>query len=237
MEIAIKGFVEMSMLDWAGKIASTLYLPYCNLRCPYCHNSGLVLNPEQYSSIPVEIVMDYFIRRKDWIDGVCLSGGEPCMYEDLPDFIRRLRNAGIKVKLDTNGSFPDMLQRLMDEKLIDYIAMDIKSLLDNNLYAQATGVKDEGIIERIRKSIEIVMNSGVDYEFRTTVVPTLHTKETLAAMAESIKGAKKYVLQSFVPNNTLDPEYLKITPYTDEQIQEMQQAVSPYVQKCVLRGV
>ncbi len=237
MEIAIKGFVEMSMLDWAGKIASTLYLPYCNLRCPYCHNSGLVLNPEQYSSIPVEIVMDYFIRRKDWIDGVCLSGGEPCMYEDLPDFIKRLRNTGIKVKLDTNGSFPDMLQRLIDKKLIDYIAMDIKSLLDNNLYAQATGVKDEGIIERIRKSIEIVMNSGVDYEFRTTVVPTLHTKETLAAMAESIKGAKKYVLQSFVPNNTLDPEYLKITPYTDEQIQEMQQAVSPYVQKCVLRGV
>ncbi|MDI6782095.1 MAG: anaerobic ribonucleoside-triphosphate reductase activating protein [bacterium] len=236
MEIAIKGFVEMSMLDWEGKIVSTLYLPYCNLRCPYCHNSGLVLNPEQYSTIPVEIAMDYFVRRKDWIDGVCLSGGEPCMYEDLPDFIRRLRNIGIKIKLDTNGSFPDMLQRLIDEKLIDYIAMDIKSPLDTRAYTQASGVKDEGMVERIRKSIKIIMDSRIDYEFRTTIVPTLHTKETLAAMAESIKGAKKYVLQAFVPNNTLDPEYLKITTYTDEQMQGIQQAVLPYVQRCLLRG-
>ncbi|MEK7275353.1 MAG: anaerobic ribonucleoside-triphosphate reductase activating protein [Candidatus Desantisbacteria bacterium] len=235
--IVIKGFIEMSMLDWEGKMVSTLYLPYCNLRCPYCHNSGLVLNPEQYHSIPIEIVIDYLIRRRDWIDGVCITGGEPCMYEELPDFIRRLRDTGIRVKLDTNGSFPDMLQSLIDESLIDYIAMDIKSALDDKSYAQAAGIKDENIVERVRKSIEIIMNSGVDYEFRTTIVPTLHTKETLTAIAESIKGAKQYVLQAFVPNNTLDPEYLKITPYTDEQMQEIQQVVLPYVQRCVLRGV
>ncbi|MBI4777303.1 anaerobic ribonucleoside-triphosphate reductase activating protein [Candidatus Desantisbacteria bacterium] len=233
--IAIKGFIETSMLDWEGKIVSTLYLPYCNLRCPYCHNSGLVLNPEQYTTIPIEIVMNYFVRRKDWIDGVCLSGGEPCMYEDLPNFIKRLRDIDILIKLDTNGSFPDMLQKLLDERLIDYIAMDIKSPLDSKSYAQASGVKDE-IVGSVQRSIEIIMNSRIDYEFRTTVVPTLHDTETLVSMAESIKGAKKYALQAFALKDTLDPAYLKITPYTDEQMQDMQQAVLPYVQRCVLRG-
>jgi pyruvate formate lyase activating enzyme len=243
--ITIKGVIETSMLDWEGKIVSTLYLPYCNIRCPYCHNSGLVLNPEQYHTIPIEIVIDYLIRRQGWIDGVCITGGEPCMYEDLPDFIRRLRGVGSLIKLDTNGSFPDMLQSLINDKLeacptnerlVDYIAMDIKAPLNSKSYAQASGVKDK-IVESVQKSIEIIMNSGIDYEFRTTVVPTMHTKETLVAIAESIKGAKKYALQAFVPSNTLDPKYLEITPYTNEQMQDMQQAVLPYVQRCVLRGV
>ncbi|MBI4753654.1 anaerobic ribonucleoside-triphosphate reductase activating protein, partial [Candidatus Desantisbacteria bacterium] len=222
-------------LDWDGKIVSTLYLPYCNLRCPYCHNSGLVLNPEQYTTIPIEAVLNYFVRRKDWIDGVCLSGGEPCMHEDLPDFIRRLRNIDILIKLDTNGSFPVMLQRLLDERLVDCIAMDIKAPLD--IYAQMTGINDEEIGERIKQSIEIIMNSGIDYEFRTTVVPTLHTREILVAMAGLIKGAKKYALQAFVPNDPIDPEYCSITPYSDDQMQDMCQAVLPFVQRCVLRGV
>ncbi|OIP37301.1 anaerobic ribonucleoside-triphosphate reductase activating protein [Candidatus Desantisbacteria bacterium CG2_30_40_21] len=235
MTIIIKGFIEMSMLDWEGKIVSTLYLPNCNLRCPYCHNSGLVINPEQYDTIPFETVRDYLMRQQGWIDGVCISGGEPCLYEDLPDFIRGLRNAGALIKLDTNGSFPDMLQRLFDERLIDYIAMDIKAPL--NTYALLTGIRDEAIEERIKQSIRIIMNSGIDYEFRTTVVPTLHTKEILVAMAGLIRGAKKYALQAFVPNNPIDPEYRKITPYSDVQMQDMQQAVLSYVQRCVLRGV
>ncbi|MFH1860625.1 MAG: anaerobic ribonucleoside-triphosphate reductase activating protein [bacterium] len=233
--ITIKGFIEMSMLDWEGKLVSTLYLPHCNLRCLYCHNSGLVLNPEQYNTISFETVKNYLIGQQDWIDGVCLSGGEPCMYEDLPDFIRQLRDIGVLIKLDTNGSFPDMLQRLLNERLIDYIAMDIKSPLDT--YAQMTGINDEKIGERIKQSIRIVMDSRVGYEFRTTVVPSLHTKEILMTMAESVSGAKKYVLQAFVPDNALDPEYLKIIPYTNDQMKDIQQTVSPYVQKCVLRGV
>jgi len=222
------------MLDWEGKIVSTLYLPHCNLRCPYCHNSGLILNPEQYKTIPFETIRDYLIKQQGWIDGVCLSGGEPCMYEDLPDFIRRLRDENVLIKLDTNGSFPEMLQKLLDMKLIDYIAMDIKSPLDT--YAQMTGIHDEKIGERIKQSSRIVMDSRVDYEFRTTVVPFLHTKEILVTMAESIKGASKYALQSFVPRDPIDHEYLKITPCTNEQMRDMQQAVLPYVQRCVVRG-
>ncbi|MBU0701050.1 anaerobic ribonucleoside-triphosphate reductase activating protein [bacterium] len=234
MMITIKGFIETSMLDWEGKIVSTLYLPHCNLRCPYCHNSGLILNPEQYKTIPFETIRDYLIKQQGWIDGVCLSGGEPCMYEDLPDFIKRLRDESVLIKLDTNGSFPEMLQRLLDMKLIDYIAMDIKSPLDT--YAQMTGINDEKIGERIKQSIRIVMDSRVDYEFRTTVVPFLHTKEILVTMAESIKGASKYALQSFVPRDPIDHEYLKITPFTDDQMRDMQHAVLPYVQRCVVRG-
>ncbi|MBI4753676.1 anaerobic ribonucleoside-triphosphate reductase activating protein [Candidatus Desantisbacteria bacterium] len=235
MTIVIKGFIEMSMLDWEGKIVSTLYLPHCNLRCPYCHNSGLVLNPAQYDTILFETVRDYLMRQQGWIDGVCISGGEPCLYEDLPDFIRELRDTGVLIKLDTNGSFPDMLQRLIDERLIDYIAMDIKSPL--NIYDQMTGINDEDIGEKIKQGIRIIMGSGIDYEFRTTVVPTLHTKEMLVAMAGLIRGAKKYVLQSFTPRDPIDPEYQKITPYSDGQMQDMYQAVLPFVQRCVLRGV
>lgn len=224
----------MSMLDWEGKIVSTLYLPRCNLRCPYCHNSGLVLHPEQYDTIPIETVKDYLVRQQGWIDGVCISGGEPCMYEDLPDFIRELRDIGVLIKLDTNGSFPDSLQRLVDERLIDYIAMDIKAPLDS--YALLTGIHDKGIGAKIKQSIRIIMDSGIDYEFRTTVVPSLHTKTTLVAMAGLIKGAKKYVLQAFVPNDPIDPEYQKITPYSKEEMQDISQAVSPFVEGCGLRG-
>ncbi|MFH1898769.1 MAG: anaerobic ribonucleoside-triphosphate reductase activating protein [Candidatus Desantisbacteria bacterium] len=235
MMVVIKGFIEMSMLDWEGKIVSTLYLPRCNLRCPYCHNSGLVLHPEQYDTIPIETVKDYLVRQQGWIDGVCISGGEPCMYEDLPDFIRELRDIGVLIKLDTNGSFPDSLQRLVDERLIDYIAMDIKAPLDS--YALLTGIHDKGIGAKIKQSIRIIMDSGIDYEFRTTVVPSLHTKTTLVAMAGLIKGAKKYVLQAFIPRDPIDPEYQKITPYSDDQMQDMCQAILPFVQQCVLRGV
>lgn len=235
MMIVIKGFIEMSMLDWEGKIVSTLYLPYCNFRCPYCHNSGLVLNPEQYNTVPVEVVIDYFIRHQGWIDGVCISGGEPCMHEDLPDLIKRLRDVGSLIKLDTNGSFPDMLQRLIDERLLDYIAMDIKAPL--NIYALLTGINDEAIGEKIKQSIRIVMDSGIDHEFRTTVVPTLHTKEMFVSMAGSIKGASRYILQAFVPSNPIEPEYQKVTPFTREEMQDIQQAVLPYVQRCELRGV
>lgn len=233
--VVIKGFIEMSMLDWEGKIVSTLYLPNCNLRCPYCHNSGLVINPEQYNTIPFETVKNYLIRQQGWIDGVCISGGEPCLHEDLPDFIRELRETGVLIKLDTNGSFPDSLQRLVDGGLIDYIAMDIKAPL--NSYALLTGINDGGIGEKIKQSIRIIMGSGIDYEFRTTVVPTLHTKEMLVAMAGLIKGAKKYVLQTFVSNDPIDLEYQKITPYSMEEMQNICQVVSPFVEGCALRGV
>ena len=247
MKLEIKGFIEMSMLDWDGKIVSTIYLPKCNFRCPFCQNAGLVLKPEQYNTIILETIKNYLSGHKGGVDGVCISGGEPCLYDGLEDFIKEVKNIGMLVKLDTNGSFPKVLKKLIDastplsinpeqSRRVDYVAMDIKGPLEEGSYAGSCGVKDKKILENVKESIKIIMGSGIDYEFRTTVVPGLHKKEDILKIAKYIKGAKKYALQNFRPQNTLDPEYLKIKPYSAEQLNEMCDVVSRYVKNCVARG-
>jgi len=237
MKLLIKGFIQNSLLDWDGKIVSTLYTPYCNFRCPYCHNGGLVLEPEKLETIPFEIIEDYLRKNKKWVDGICLTGGEPCIFRDLPEFIKRIRNIGIMVKFDTNGTFPEMLQRIIDERLVEYIAMDIKGVLEEKAYACSIGVANKYILDRVKKSIDVIMKSGVDYEFRTTVVPTLHTEKDIEKIAKFIKGAKKYALQNFSnQGEILDPKFAEIKPYPIETLDEMQKVASEYVEKCVVRG-
>ncbi|MCK4904705.1 anaerobic ribonucleoside-triphosphate reductase activating protein [bacterium] len=237
MKLQIKGFIQNSLLDWDGKIVSTLYTPYCNFRCPYCHNGGLVLEPEKLESITFEEIKDYLEKNKKWVDGICLTGGEPCIFKDLPEFIQKIRDIGVMVKFDTNGTFPEMLQRIIDKKLVEYIAMDIKAPLDSEAYARSIGVGNKYMLDRIKKTIKIIMNSGLDYEFRTTVVPTLHTEEDIEKIAKSIKGAKKYALQNFSnKGEILDPKFAEIKPYYIETLQKMCDLASSYVDKCVVRG-
>jgi pyruvate formate lyase activating enzyme len=236
MKVKIKGFIEFSMLDWDGKIVSTLYTPYCNLRCPYCHNSTLVVNPEKYETIPFDQIKRYLVANKDWIDGVCISGGEPCIYDDIVEFIQQIKcDTGMLVKLDTNGTFPDKLKYMLDRGLVDYIAMDIKAPLNTKDYCSAIGVDNNDIVVKVKESIDIIMSSDVEYEFRTTIVPKLHTQASIISIAQYIKGAKKYALQNFVPRDTLDISYLNITPYSNQQIHEIYLAVVPYVKDCVVR--
>lgn len=226
------------MLDWDGKIVSTLYTPHCNFRCPYCQNAGLVLNPEENETVPWQAIKDFLIKRKGWLDGICLTGGEPCLFKDLPEFIRKVRELDMMVKLDTNGSFPDMLEKVINAKLPNYIAMDIKAPLELAPYKKSAGIKNEKILEAVKRSIKIVMNSKIDYEFRTTVVPTLHTEEDIRKIASYIKGAKKYALQNFsAQGDLLDPEFKKVKPYSEEELGKIQIAASFYVGKCVARGV
>ncbi len=237
MKIVIKGFIETSLVDWEGRIVSTLYVPYCNFRGPFCQNSGLILNPEQYETIPVEVIINYLIKRKGWIDGVCLTGGEPCLYEDVIDFIEKIRATGMKLKLDTNGTFPDVLRKIIEMKIVDFVAMDIKAPLEEEAYSNSIGVKSKKILGKVKESISIIMHSDIDYEFRTTVVPSLHEKEDVCKIAQYIKGAKRYALQNFVPQNTLDPEYMKIKPYGKSEMDEIYREVFPYVKECRMRGV
>jgi len=236
MKILIKGMIETSLLDWDGKIVSTLYTPYCNFRCPYCQNAGLVLNPDQYETIPFEVISNFLINHRNWIDGICLTGGEPCFFEDLPEFLEKIRNLGMEIKLDTNGTFPKILQRVIDRGLVNYVAMDIKAPLNFNAYEKSTRIKSKELLERVRESVDLIIHSGVDYEFRTTVVPNLHSEEDILEIAREIGRAKKYALQNFSNRETMDPEFQKISPYKIEELEKICQLSLQYVRCCVVRG-
>jgi len=236
MKIFIKGMIETSLLDWDGKVVSTLYTPYCNFRCPYCQNAGLVLNPDQYETIPFEVISNFLISHRNWIDGICLTGGEPCFFEDLPEFLGKIRNLGMEIKLDTNGTFPEMLKRVVDSGLVNYVAMDIKAPLTFDAYKKSTRINSKELFDKVRESINLIIHSKIDYEFRTTVVPSLHSDEDILEIARKIEGAKKYALQNFSNRETMDPEFQKIVPYKIEQLQEIRKLSLRYVQCCIVRG-
>lgn len=236
MESVIKGFDQMSLVDWDGMVATTLYTSGCNFRCPYCHNSGLVLLPDQYDSVPLEEILAYIEEHNDFLDGVVITGGEPCIHRKLPSLIETLRETGMQIKLDTNGAFPDMLESLITEDLLDYVAMDIKAPLDFDSYARSSGISDRRTLDRVRGSVDLLMEGDVDYEFRTTVVPALHRASDLERIAAQLKGARRFVLQNYIARDTLDPAYLDQTPYNNERIDEFCDMMSSSFKECVVRG-
>ena len=236
MKLTIKGFVDVSLVDWDGKISSVVFLPNCNLRCPFCQNAKLVLHPEELPTISFEEITERLAKIKKWIDGVVITGGEPTLHLDLPLFCRKLKDLGFKVKLDTNGTNPRVLQKLIEEELIDYVALDVKAPLNEQKYSEATGVKTEKLLKEIINSINLLQNGKVDYEFRTTVVPTFHTAEDMVEIAKSIEGAKLFVLQQFNPDNTLDPKLGKVEPYSREELEEIAKECKPFVSKVKVRA-
>jgi pyruvate formate lyase activating enzyme len=236
MKTVIKGFIKSSMLDWDGSIVSTLYVPHCNMRCPFCHNRNLILAADDYPTISQDEILDFYKSRKDFLDGICLTGGEPCLYEDLVDFLGPFKNSGARIKLDTNGTNPDRVKEVVKSGLIDYIAMDIKNKLDFESYKKASRIKSEGLFNNAKESINYIMSCGLPYEFRTTVVPTIHTKDDIISIGESIKGATKFALQNFQPENTLDENFEKLTPYKMDEIKDMAEAIRPYIDEVVVRG-
>jgi len=201
--MGIKGFIETSFLDWPGKICAVLFLPYCNLRCPYCHNHELVLHPDRFSDFPWDTIQQRLEVLRNWLDGVCITGGEPTLHSDLPELLDRIHDLGLAVKLDTNGTHPEMLEFLISQKLVDYLAMDIKGPLDQKSYGRSAGVRIS--IPEIKKSMEFILSGRVAGEFRTTVVPEWHTAPVLAQMALELKEAPKWTHQAFNPAQPLDP--------------------------------
>ena len=175
MAIVISGFQKLTLVDYPGYTACLIFTQGCNFRCPFCHNSDLVIGGNNANIIDEQVIFDYLDKRKGLIDGVCISGGEPLLQKDLELFIRKIKEKGYKVKLDTNGSKPKLLKNLIDNNLLDYVAMDVKNT--SNKYALTTGVKTN--IEDIKESIDILKNSKIDYEFRTTIVKELHTIEDI----------------------------------------------------------
>jgi len=219
--VEIKGFINLSLVDWDGKLSSVIFLPNCNFRCPFCYNSTLVLHPERIETIPFERVEDYLKKQRGWIDGVCVTGGEPMLHSDLPDLCSRLKEMGFLVKVDTNGTNPMMVKELMDRGLVDYIAVDIKAPLTVERYSKATGINAEKLLGKVKETVKILLRSRMDYEFRTTVVPTLHKEEDIKEICDGVKGCKKYVLQKFdvsLGKTTINPDFNKLKPFTDEEM-------------------
>jgi pyruvate formate lyase activating enzyme len=217
-------------------VAATLYLPGCNFRCPYCHNSSLVLFPDQYETIALEEILTYIEEHNDFLDGAVITGGEPCINEHLPELAGKLHDAGVRVKLDTNGSEPDVLESLIRDGLIDYVAMDIKAPLDFGSYTKSAGISDRRTLERVMDSIDLLMGDPIEYEFRTTVVPALHRATDLELIAEQIKGARRFVIQNYVPRDTIDPAFMSESPYNPERLEEFQEMMARHVDECVVRG-
>lgn len=230
LKLKIKKIIKTSLIDWEGKIVSTLYVPHCNFRCPFCYNCDLILDPESIKDISLEKINDYLYERKDFIDGICMSGGEPTLFSELPEYFQFLKEQGYSIKLDTNGTNPRILKKIIDSKLVDYIAMDIKSALTFPEYSKASGIKDPGLLHKVKKSIDIIMQSEVDYEFRTTVVPKLHNDTTIINISKYIFGAKKYILQNFSPQERmLDITYKKIVPYSELVMQNYLRLTKKYI--------
>ncbi len=201
----ILGLNKTTLLDYPGCVAATVFTGGCNFRCPFCQNSGLVLEPFVEDSakgvISEEEILTFLKKRKNVLKGVCITGGEPTLQADLPDFLDRIRKIGYRVKLDTNGYQPEVLKELLTEGLLDYVAMDIKNCPDKYEKTAGLDCADTGInLERINKSIELLVGGNIEYEFRTTVVKELHTLDDMVRIGEWIRGARAYFLQKFQDN-------------------------------------
>jgi len=224
----IKGFLETSFVDWPGKIASVIFLPYCNFRCPYCHNHGIVLTPEKYETIPIEYVLNRLNEFKEWIDGVCITGGEPTLHPSLPEFIRKFRVQNFLIKLDTNGTNPHVLRNLISNKLIDYVSMDVKAPLDEIRYSKCVGVPVN--LKDIRESISLLKGGTVPYEFRVTVVPGLLKEDDIMELAKQLVRADKLTIQNFNTSDPLDPKLKHVKPYNEGELKRIRDRVSKVLQ-------
>lgn len=234
--LEIKGFIPNTMLDWEGMLASTLFLPRCNFRCPFCQNAELVLHPERLETVPFSEIADYLQDRTGWVEGVCITGGEPCLHDELPRLCEDLRAQGVRVKLDTNGSMPDVLEMLLDDGVIDYVSMDVKAPVEAGPYRMATGIDQPDVVELVARSIDLLRSSAIEHDFRTTVVPLMHGPAEVGRIAEYLKGEHRFVLQHFAPRDTLDPRFSGLRPFTEEDMNLMLKQAQKYIPGTVVRG-
>ena len=227
----ILGLNKTTLLDYPEHVAATVFTGGCNFRCPFCHNMDLVLGEVE----PALITEDFFAfleKRKGILDGVCITGGEPTLQKDLPDFIRGIRDKGYLVKLDTNGYRPKVLEELLRENLLDYVAMDIKSSVEN--YPRVTGMADLDVTG-IQESVSLLKSAGIPYEFRTTVVKGLHRIDEFDEIGRWLQGAEAYFLQAFRENEKVPDKSL--SSFTEAEMREMKQLAERYIERVELRGI
>lgn len=229
----LRGFLGVSLIDYPGHVAGVVFVGGCNLRCGYCYNADLVLHPDARPAIPVDRLVADLERRLGFVDGVVLTGGEPTLYPDLIGLLRTFRAMGLAVKLDTNGSRPDVLREWLDEGVVQYVAMDIKA--SPARYSSVAGRPVD--TEAISASLDLLRASGCPHEFRTTVAPTLLEVKDVEEIARWIAGPSPYFLQQFRPGGCLDPRLDTVEPYAASALEEMATVARIYLDHVHLRGV
>jgi len=231
----IGGLQKLTLIDYPGKVAATIFTLGCNFHCSWCQNPELV-DSKKIKKQPKISEKKFFVfleSRKELLDGICITGGEPLIQPDLIDFVKRIKEEGFLVKLDTNGSQPEKLKKLFQKNLLDFVAMDIKSSLEK--YPETVGSQLN--LKDIQKSIDLIQQSRVDYEFRTTVVPGIIDKKEIKKIGQWLQGAKSFVLQQFRTEKTLDRSWQKIKPYSDDQLKKITKIAKPYFGKVERRGL
>jgi pyruvate formate lyase activating enzyme len=231
--VAIKGLEKFAPRDFPGCLASTVFIGGCNFRCSYCHNADLVLRPDSLPTFPLDFFLGFLESRKDWIEAVCVTGGEPLMHEDIEVLLRLIKERNLLVKIDTNGSFPARLKTLMQDKLVDYVAMDVKAPLERYYDVAMVPVS----LDDIRDSISLIMQSNLPSLFRTTVVPGLVGGQDIQKIARLLKGARVFQIQRFVPKNTLDKDFESKKPFSIEEMKYFAELAKPYFPEVRIEGV
>jgi len=228
----IASFQKLTLLDFPGRTATTIFTIGCNFRCGFCHNPELVL-PEKFpDTISEEIFFEFLDRRKKLLDGVCITGGEPTLQKDLPDFLRKIRKKGFATKLDTNGSNPEMLEKLFRENLLDFVALDIKASPEN--YAKLVGID---IFPKVQASKSLISQSGIEFELRTTLIREIHDEAEFTKILEFVRGAPKYFLQNFqVQGGCLDSTFEKMHGFTSTELKKMAERARGFVGECGVRS-
>ncbi|MFW6013962.1 MAG: anaerobic ribonucleoside-triphosphate reductase activating protein [Candidatus Nanoarchaeia archaeon] len=230
--LPIKGLQKTSLIDFPPYTSSVIFIGGCNFRCGYCQNFDLVLNYKDMPGYREKDVCDFLQKRNRWVEAVVITGGEPTLYNELIDFMRELKKLNLKIKLDTNGTNPDLMWDMMDEGLLDYVAMDIKAPLE--MYEKVSVFPVD--TDKIKKSVSLIMNSGVDYEFRTTILPDILGKDEIIEMARWVSGARRFSLQPFrATQGLLDKSFESKKGYTKEELSEIKEMIRPYANEVIVR--
>ena len=230
----LKGIQKTTLLDFPTKVACTVFTAGCNFRCPFCHNASLVLGSDNSGTVNIDEFFEYLKKRRNILDGVCITGGEPLLQKDIKEFMARIKELGYAVKLDTNGSKPEILKELIELGLVDYVAMDIKG--SRAKYDLICGTENKKFMEEVSQSVDILLENKVDYEFRTTVVRELHEKEDFHDIGKWISGTDKYFLQQFKDSGDLISSN-GFSAYNKEEMEELLDVVKAYIPSAQLRGV
>ena len=230
--VKIHGFNKLTLLDYPGRLACTVFLGHCNFRCPFCHNAGLVLNPENEPVIPIEEILGTLKKRKGILDGVCITGGEPTVHKKLPEFVQQIKKLDYSVKLDTNGTNPQMVRGMVKAGLLDYVAMDIKNSPEK--YGETAGIV-RADLEAIHETVEFLKSGEVDYEFRTTVTRELHKREDFLKIRKWLSGSRRYFLQAYKESEqVIRPVY---SSYSREQLENFRQLLLEEISQVEIRGI
>lgn len=232
--LVFKGLQKTTLIDFPDKVACTFFLSKCNFLCPFCYNKQLVFDEDTGFELNEKQAIEFLKEREGFLDGVCITGGEPLLHKDIVSFLEKVKKLGLLVKIDTNGSKPGLLKELFDKKLLDYVAMDIKGELEN--YEKAAGIEVD--LNAIKESVLLIREKSPDYEFRTTLVPTIHSKEGLLQIGKWLKGSRRFFLQQFNPSvPLLDPKFEKIKPFSEKELEEFVKVLRPFFDSVNERGI